>query len=372
MKIRWRPWLFGLSATALVGMATFAMVISHNAPCGAPPPLGAGETMQAVVYRCYGPPEVLKLETLTRPQPADDEVLVRVRAASLNPLDHHFMRGTPYAVRLSAGIGTPASAGMGTDFAGTVEAVGTAVTRFKPGDPVFGAADGAFGEFLVRRAEGAIARIPEGLSFEQAAAMPVAAVTALQALRDKAAVRAGQSVLINGASGGVGTFAVQIAKSMGATVTGVCSTRNVDLVRSLGADQVIDYTQQDFTSGTERYDVIIDMVGNHSISRMLSVLKADGAYVKVGAVEKNDWLQPFDTIVAVSWASLWHTQRVETLFASMQPQDLEALATLASSGQLVSTVDRRFPLAETAEAMRYLETGRARGKVIIDVAPSAP
>lgn len=372
MKSRWRTWLFRLSALALAGVAAGALLISHNAPCGTPPPPGAGATMQAVVYRCYGPPEVLSLETLAKPQPGPDEVLVRVRAASLNPLDHHYMRGTPYVLRLSAGIGRPASAGMGTDFAGTVEAVGATVSRFKPGDPVFGAADGAFGEYLVRRAEGAIARIPDGLSFEQAAAMPIAAVTALQALRDKANVRAGQSVLINGASGGVGTFAVQIAKSMGATVTGVCSTRNVDLVRSLGADQVIDYTQQDFTSGTERYDVIIDMVGNHSISRLVAVMPDEGVYVKVGAIEKNDWLQPFDTITAVSWASLWHSQRFETLFASMQPQDLQALADMASAGQLVAAIDRRFPLAETADAMRYLETGRARGKVIIDVAPPAP
>lgn len=363
----WRKWMLRLGALALVGVAAFAGVISYDAPCGAPPPAGTGDTMQAVMYRCYGPPEVLALETVARPQPGPDQVQVRVHAASLNPLDHHYMRGRPYVIRLSAGIGRPSSAAMGTDFAGTVTAVGAKVTRFKPGDAVFGAADGAFGEYLVRSAEGAIAAIPAGLSFEQAAAMPVAAVTALQALRDHARVRAGQKVLINGASGGVGTFAVQIAKSMGAQVTGVCSTRNVDLVRSLGADQVIDYTQQDFTSGTEHYDVIIDMVGNHPISRLVAVMPENGVYVKVGAVEKSDWLQPFDTLAAVSWASLWHPQRFETLFASLPAADLEALASMASAGQLVSAIDRRFALTETVEAMRYLETGRARGKVIIEV-----
>lgn len=368
MKVRWRKLLMGLGITGVLAVSAAAVTVSYNAPCGTPPPLGAGESMQAITYRCYGPVEVLKLETIAKPEPAADEVRVRVHAASVNPLDKHYMHGTPYILRLSAGIGAPKVTSMGTDFAGTVDAVGASVTRFKPGDRVFGTADGAFGEYLVRRAEGGIAAIPENVSFEQAAAMPIAAVTALQALRDKAGVKPGHKVLINGASGGVGSFAVQIAKALGATVTGVCSTRNVELVESLGADQVIDYNVADFTQGDERYDVIVDMVGNHSIGTLASVMVPEGVLVLVGSVEKNRWTAGIDRMVVVALASLVNSQRIEGLLASMTPQDLDAIAQLANQGQLRAAIDTRYSLAQVPDAMRHLETGRARGKIIISIA----
>ena len=368
MKIRWRKWLLGMMALGVVGVATLAIVVSRNSPCGSPPPLAEGETMQAIIYRCYGPADVLKLETIAKPEPAEDQVRVRVYAAAVNPLDKHYMRGTPYVLRLSAGIGAPKVHSLGTDFAGVVDAVGAKVTRFKVGDRVFGAADGAFGEYIVRRAEGAIAAMPEGLDFEQAAAMPVAAVTALQALRDKARVKPGQTVLINGASGGVGTFAVQIAKALGAEVTGVCSTRNVELVRSLGADHVIDYTTTNFAEGEVRYDVIIDMVGNHSLGALSEVMPENGVLVMVGSVEKSDWTEPFGRILDLSIASMLHSQRFEMLLATMDGPDLEALAAFASQGELRAAIDTRYSLPEVPDAIRHLETGRARGKIVITVA----
>ncbi len=368
MKIRWRKWLLGTMALGAVCIATLAIAVSYNSPCGSAPPLTGGETMQAVVYRCYGPVDVLKLETIAKPVPAEDQVLVRVHAASLNPLDKHYMHGRPYIARLSSGFFTPTSIGMGTDFAGTVAAVGGKVTRFQIGDRVFGAADGAFGEYIVRRAEGAIAAIPEGLDFEQAAAMPVAAVTALQALRDKANVKPGQTVLINGAAGGVGSFAVQIAKLLGAHVTGVCSTRNVELVRSLGADQVIDYTNSDFTQGDARYDVIVDMVGNHSMKSLTNVMTPDGALVLVGSVEKNDWTAGLDRMFVTFLTSMTISQRIEGLLASIDGPDLATLAEWAASGQLRAPIDTRYSLAQTVDAMTHLETGRARGKIMITIA----
>lgn len=367
MAFRWRRWLLGAAGLAGATVASGMLVLSHDSPCGEAPAVGAGETMLAVSYRCYGSPDVLRLETLPKPVPAAGEVLVRVHAASVNPVDKHYLYGTPYVVRLSAGIGAPTVAGFGTDFAGTVEALGPGVTRFQVGDAVFGVADGAVGEYLVRRAEGAIARKPEALGFDEAAAMPVAAVTALQALRDKAKVAPGQKVLINGASGGVGSFAVQIAKALGAEVTGVCSTRNVELVRSLGADHVIDYTQEDFTEGQARFDAIIDMVGNHGIGALTGVIAPDGVLVRVGSTSYNPWLQPFASMATVALQSLLRSQRIVGILASIQPADLERLADLAAAGKLRPVIDRRYPMAQTADAVRYLETGRARGKIIIDI-----
>src|ERR1700719_4696462 len=242
MKLRYK--ILGVLGIVLaVGVASLALVMSHTSPCGPAPSPPAGATlMKGGVYRCYGSPEVLRYEDIAKPTPAEDEVLVKVRAASVNPLDWHYMEGTPYMVRIGAGFGKPENPRLGVDFAGTVEAVGRNVTRFKPGDEVFGGKFGAFAEYVAVREDRALALKPNNMTFEQAAAVPIAAVTALQALRDTGKLRPGQKVLINGASGGVGTFAVQIAKSLGAEVTGVCSTRNVDLVRSLGADHVIDYT----------------------------------------------------------------------------------------------------------------------------------
>lgn len=368
----WRKWLLRTAGVCALAIAVLAVAISHDSPCGEAPPPAAGETMQAVVQRCYGPPDVLRLETLAKPVPAADEVLVRVHAASVNPVDKHFMHGTPYAVRLSAGFFAPKSIRVGTDFAGIVEAVGAGVSRFQPGDAVFGAADGAFGEYVVRKAEGGIARIPPGVSMEQAAAMPVAAITALQAVRDKAAVRAGQKVLVNGASGGVGTFAVQIAKALGAEVTGVCSTRNVELVRSLGADHVIDYTQADFTQGEVRYDAIIDMAGNHGIGALTGVLVPDGVLVRVGSTSYNPWLQPFASMIGAAIQSALRSQRIEGILARVTSADLEVLAGMAAEGRLKAVIEQRYALADTAAAMRHLETGRARGKLVVTLVDEPP
>lgn len=367
MKFRWRRWLMGTVGVLGLTVAGGALVLSYDAPCESAPPVN-GDAMQAIVYRCYGATQVLHHETVSRPQPAEDQVRVRVHAASLNPLDMHYMLGTPYILRLSAGIGRPTVSGFGNDFAGIVDAVGAKVTRFKPGDRVFGVADGALANHLVRRAEGSIVAIPDGVSFEQAAAMPIAGVTALQALRDKAGVKAGQRVLINGASGGVGSFAVQIAKAFGAEVSAVCSTRNAEWVRALGADEIIDYTKVDFTQGEARYDVVIDMVGNHSLSALSGVMSPDGVIVLVGSVEKNNWLAPFDREIEVALASLGATQRIEAMMASMNPADLQTLAELAGKGLLRAAVHDRYPLARTAEAMDLLMSGHTRGKIVVQVA----
>ncbi len=260
MKLRYKI-ATGFGAVLFVAVVTIALVLSHDTDCPpAPEVAGQAEQMQAVVYRCYGTTEVLAVEDIAKPVPGDGEILVKVKAASINPLDWHFMRGTPYFLRMGSGIGKPTRIGLGVDFAGTVEAVGTNVTLFKPGDDVFGGANGAYAEYLVLRQSAAVVLKPDAVSFEQAASLPIAAITALQALRDKGNLQAGQKVLINGASGGVGTFAVQIAKSLGAEVTGVCSTRNVAMVRSLGADHVFDYTREDYTKSGQKYDLILDMV----------------------------------------------------------------------------------------------------------------
>src|SRR6201987_2119149 len=254
--------------------------------------------MKAIVYCDYGVAN-LKLEEIEKPVPNDDQILVRVRAASVNPYDWHFVEGTPYVIRAIGGVGLrkPKDTRLGVDFSGTVEAVGKNVTQFKPSDEVFGGRGGAFAEYVCPRATRAVALKPPNVSFEDAAAVNIAGITALQAVRDKGKVQPGQKVLINGASGGVGTFAVQIAKSLGADVTGVCSTRNVDLVKSLGADHVIDYTKEDFTKGDQRYDVILDNVANHSLSEFRRVLNPDGRYVLIGGGGVNDsrWLGPGPT-----------------------------------------------------------------------------
>jgi NADPH:quinone reductase-like Zn-dependent oxidoreductase len=320
--------------------------------------------MKAIVYRCYGPPDVLLLEDIDKPTPADDEVLVRVRAASANPLDWHYMRGTPYIMRMDAGVGVPKVQRFGVDFAGTVEAVGRNVKRFKPGDDVFGAKHGAFAEYVAVREERALVTKPANVTFEQAAAVPVAAVTALQALRDKGDIEAGDRVLINGASGGVGTFAVQLAKSFGASVTGVCSTRNVDLVQSIGADRVIDYTREDFTTSGERYDLILDMVGNHSLMRLRRVLEPDGTLVIVGGKE-GKWISPMDRPVKAFLLSPFIEQEMVMLLADLNQADLNLLANLMQTGKLTPVIDRRYPLSTASEAIRYLEEGHARGKVLI-------
>jgi NADPH:quinone reductase-like Zn-dependent oxidoreductase len=357
-------------ASGLVGvtLSALALTVSHNSPCGTAPALPDGtERMKAVVYRCYGPPDVLKLEEIAKPRPADDAVLVKVRAASVNPLDWHYMRGEPYFMRPMAGIGAPESIDMGVDFAGTVESVGRNTTRFKPGDEVFGARDGAFAEYVSVREHGSLAMKPANLTFEQAAAVPIAAVTALQALRDKGNVQSGQNVLINGASGGVGTFAVQIAKAYGAKVTGVCSTRNVAMVRAIGADQVIDYTKEDFTEGLQRYDLIIDTVGTHSLWDYRRVLTPQGALVMVGTLDKGPWLGPMWSSLKAFFVAPFISQKFIFMLAEMNQADLGVLRDLMAAGKVTPVIDKTYALNEVPVAIGYLEQGHARGKVVIAV-----
>jgi NADPH:quinone reductase-like Zn-dependent oxidoreductase len=324
--------------------------------------------MQAIVYRCYGSADVLKVEQIARPTVEDDQVLVRVRAAALNPLDWHYMTGTPYIMRLSAGLGSPKDTRVGVDFAGTVEAVGKNVTRFKPGEEVFGGRGGALAEYVTVREDRAIALKPANVTFEQAGAVGVAAVTALQALRDHGRIRAGQKVLVNGASGGVGTFAVQIARSFGAEVTGVCSTRNVELVQSLGADHVVDYKKEDFTQSAERYDLILDNVGNHSFSALRRVLKDDGVLVMVGGPKKDPWLGPITRSLRAMMLSPFVSQELVTILAELKQDDLSTLAGLMEAGKVTPVIDRRYTLSEVPEAMEYMGGGHARGKVVVNLA----
>ncbi len=355
-------------AVLLAGIAALAAFVSHDSPCPPQPAAApASQTMAAVVYRCYGGPQVVNLEQIAKPTPADDRVLVRVHAASVNPLDWHYVQGKPYIMRPMSGFGAPEDIRLGTDFAGIVEAVGRNVTRFKPGDEVYGGADGSFAQYVTPRAAGSMALKPANMSFEQAASVPIAAVTALQALRDQGQLKAGQRVLINGASGGVGTFAVQIAKGMGAQVTGVCSTRNVALVHSLGADQVIDYTREDFTQGTMRYDLIIDTVGSHPIADYRRALVPGGVLVIIGGPSDNPWLGPMTASLKALAIGPFVHEKLVFFFADLNQKDLEVLRGMMQAGQLTPVIDRRYPLAQTREALSYLLQGHARGKVVVTV-----
>lgn len=367
MKTRYKA-LGIVSILGVTGLGTLAALLSHSAPCGSAPPRSANPArMQAVVARCYGPPAVLKLEEVAKPVPADDRMIVKVRAASVNPLDWHFMRGEPYFMRASTGFGRPKSFQTGVDFAGTVESVGKNVTRFKTGDAVFGGRDGAFAQFVSVAENGSVAMKPPNLTFEQAAAVPIAGVTALQALRDKGRVQPGQTVLVNGASGGVGTFAVQIAKTYGAKVTGVCSTRNVAMVRSIGADQVIDYTQEDFTQGSQRYDLIVDTVGTHSLWDYRRVLNPDGVVVMVGALDKGAWLGPMWSSLKAILVSPFVHQKAGFFLAELNHADLDELGNLMAAGKVTPVIDRTYAFNQVPAAMAYLEQGHARGKVVIAV-----
>jgi NADPH:quinone reductase-like Zn-dependent oxidoreductase len=323
--------------------------------------------MKAIVYRCYGSPDVLRFEDIEKPTAADNQVLVKVHAASVNPLDWHYMRGTPYLVRTDSGLGKPTDPRLGVDFAGTVEAVGRNVKRLKPGDEVFGGRDGAFAEYVTVREEGAVVLKPANVTFEQAASVPIAGITALQALRDKGRIQPGQKVLINGASGGVGTFAVQIAKSFGADVTGVCSTRNIDLVRSIGADHVIDYTREDFTQGAQHYDLIVDNVGTHSLLEYKRVLNPKGIYVMIGSTTPGNWFGWLAGPIEGLMLSPFVSQKFGMMLADLNKDDLATLGTLMQSGKVTPVIDRGYKLSETPEALRYLEKGHARGKVVLTV-----
>jgi NADPH:quinone reductase-like Zn-dependent oxidoreductase len=319
--------------------------------------------MKAIVYRNYGSPDVLQCEEIEKPTAGDDEVLIKVRAASVNPVDWHFMRGAPYFVRIMTGLRKPKITRLGVDVAGQVEAIGSNVTQFKPGDEVFGACRGAFAEYACT-SESAVVVKPDHVTFEQAASVPVAAITALQGLRDKGQIQPGQKVLINGAAGGVGTFAVQIARSFGADVTGVCSTRNVDMVRSIGADRVIDYTQEDFTKSGQRYDVILDSVGNHSLSACRRVLNPRGIYIVNGGPDGR-WLGPLARSIKAVLLSRFVSQTLVMFLTRRSKEDLTILQELMEAGKLTPVIDRRYRLSEVPEAIRYLEEGHARGKVVI-------
>lgn len=365
---RRRKILGSIALILAVALGALAFALSHESACTPAPALAAdAPRMKAIAHRCYGGPEVLKLEEIEKPVPADNEVLVKVHAAGVNPLDWHYLRGKPYIMRLSSGFGAPGTPRLGVDFAGTVEAVGSRVTRFKPGDAVFGAKRGAFAEYVRVPEDQSLVLKPANVSFEQAASAPIAAVTALQALRDQGRLKPGQKVLINGASGGVGTFAVQIAKALGAEVTGVCSTRNVAMVEALGADHVVDYTQEDFIEGGQVYDLVLDNVGNRPLSDYTDILKPDGIFVIIGGPNEGAWLGAMISPIKAKLLSPFVSQDFRFFLADANPADLAVLGEMMQSGKLVPVIDRRYPLAEVPAAIAYLESGRARGKVVIDV-----
>jgi NADPH:quinone reductase-like Zn-dependent oxidoreductase len=321
-------------------------------------------------YTKYGPPDVVEVKDLEQPVPRDGEVLIKVRAASVNPLDWKTMKGGPYIVRLLFGQHKPRIRLLGVDVAGTVEAVGKNVSKFKPGDDVFGTCRGAFAEYACISGARSILKSvlvakPANVTFEQAASAPIAGLTALQGLRDKGKIQLAQKVLINGASGGVGTFAVQIAKSFGADVTGVCSTRNVDMVRSLGADRVIDYTREDFTEDGQRYDLLFDAVGNPSLAGCRRVLKPKGILVMAGASSDASMAGLLGRLIAAILLSVFVSHKLIPFIAKVNPNDLNMLSELMATGKVVPVIDRRYRLNEAPEALRYSERGHARGKVII-------
>jgi NADPH:quinone reductase-like Zn-dependent oxidoreductase len=323
--------------------------------------------MKAIRYYEYGPPEVVKFEDVDMPVVGDDDVLVRVRASSVNPLDWHHLRGEPYLMRLGGRSGA-AGRGLGADLAGEVAAVGPNVTEFQQGDEVFGSRDMSFGlaalaEYVSVRRDTALAKKPAALTFEQAAAVPVAGLTALQGLR-KGGIQAGQQVLINGAAGGVGTFAVQLAKVLGAEVTGVCSTGNTGLVHSIGADHVIDYTKEDFPSGGRRYDLILDNVGNHSLSACRRALSPTGTLV-LNSGAGGRWVGPLPRMAAAVVMSRFVRQKMTAFLSTSSKDDLVTLSELLDAGKITPVIDRTYPLSEAAQAIAYLEEGHAKGKVVI-------
>jgi len=329
----------------------------------------ANNPMKAITSCEYGV-DNLKLQEIEKPTPADNELLVRVRAASVNPVDGHLMRGNVLMRLLGGGLRKPKNTRFGTDFAGVVEAVGKDVTNFKPGDDVFGAKNGAVAEYICVNANRGVVTKPNDITFEQGGSVAVAGVTALQGLRDKGRLATGQKVLINGASGGVGTFAVQIAKAFGAEVTGVCSARNVDLVRSIGADHVIDYTREDFTKGEQRYDMIFDLVGNHSFSERRHVLTQNGVCVLGGiggaGIHPGSWGRIAGNFGAAFLSNFTH-QKFVTYIAKLTKDDLTVLSDLMQAGKVSPVIDRSYNMNQTADAVRYLEEGHARGKVVISL-----
>jgi NADPH:quinone reductase-like Zn-dependent oxidoreductase len=321
------------------------------------------DRMKAIVHERYGRPDVLELREVDRPVVEDDQVLVRVHAASVNPVEWYGVTGLLLA-RMGNGLRTPNFAGVGGDFAGVVEAVGKGVEDFQPGDEVYGTANGSWAEYAAAR-EARIARKPANLSFEEAAAVPVAALTALQALRDTGQVQPGQKVLINGASGGVGTFAVQLAKSFGAEVTAVCSTSNVEQARSLGADRVVDYTQEDFTKRGERHDLMLDIAGSRSFRAFRRVLTPEATVVLIGGPMTYRGLGPLPHLGKTLLASKGRSQTVKFCMAKIATEDLVVLKDLLEAGKVTPVIDRRYELSQAPDALRYLGEGHARGKIVI-------
>src|SRR5438128_1596983 len=364
-------WLFRLVLILLV-FAFFFVFIAYwrsTNDCDRKNAAAPTNPVKAVVYCDYGLAN-LKVENVEKPVPNDDQVLVRVRAASINPYDWHFIEGSPKVIRLiGIGLRKPKDTRLGVDFAGTVETVGKNVTQFKAGDEVFGGKGGAFGEYVTPRADRAIALKPANVTFEEAASVNIAGLTALQAVRDKGKVQPGQKVLINGASGGVGTFAVQIAKNFGADVTGVCSTRNVDLVKSLGADRVIDYTKEDYTKSDQKYDVILDNVANHSLSENRKMLPPNGKYVLIGGGSANEqgWIaalgKPLKALIMKPFVS----QQMGMMMAELKQSDLKYFDDQMQNGKLKAVIDRTYKLSEIQQAIAYVEQGHARGKDIVTV-----
>ncbi len=360
-----RKILLAVFILLFLAVSALAFTISRTSACPTTPvATSGGETMSAVIYRCYGSPDVLELTTVDKPEPKADEVLIKVSAAGVNPLDWHYMRGSPYILRLFNGTGAPDDYRFGVDFAGTVVAAGKDVTRFEVGDEIFGGAWGAYGEYVVRPQDRALAHKPDNISFEEAAGVPIAALTALQALRDHGQLQPGQRVLINGASGGVGTYAVQIAKAMGAHVTGVCSGRNVDMVTSIGADQVFNYKQENYLESGQTWDLIVDNVGNHGPMNNRRVLTPEGRLVLVGGA-KGDWIAPFYNLISTLLLNPFVSQEMTSFTAQMTAEDMEELAAMIEADKVRTVIDTIYPLAETADAVRHSESGRARGKIIV-------
>lgn len=322
--------------------------------------------MNAVVQDTYGSADVLEFRDIDEPVPADHEVLVRVHAAGVDRGVWHVMTGEPYLIRLGFGLRKPKTPVLGMDVAGQVEGVGNGVTRFQPGDEVFGVCNGSFAELACVR-EDQLEHRPSNLSLEHAAAVPVSALAALQAVRDEGDLQAGQEVLVIGASGGVGTYAVQIANAFGGRVTGVCSTSKTDMVRSIGADHVIDYTREDFADGQRRYDVILDIGGNRSLSHLRRALTATGTLVIVGGEEGGKWLGGLDRSLRALVLSKFVRQTLRAQFPAEREGDLRVLKSLIEDGRITPVIDKTFPLSEAADAIRYIEAGRARGKILLTV-----
>jgi NADPH:quinone reductase-like Zn-dependent oxidoreductase len=361
-------WFFRIALVLLVLAFVFVFIAYRRSTNDCGKTAAPTNPMKAIVYCDYGLAN-LKLADVEKPVPTDDQVLVKVRATSVNPYDWHFIEGTPKIMRLGVGLRKPKDIRVGVDYAGTIEAVGKNVTQFKAGDEVFGGKGGAFAEYVCVRHDRLVALKPANITFQEAGSVDIAGVTALQAVRDKGKIQPGQKVLINGASGGVGTFAVQIAKSLGAEVTGVCSTRNVDLVKSLGADRVIDYTKEDFTKSDQRYDVIIDNVASRTLSECRRVLTSNGKYVLIGGgTGAKDWqglFGPMTRAFKIMATKRFVSQEMGMMLTDPKQKDLTDLADLMQSGRVKPVIDRTYKLSEIQQAIAYVEQGHARGKVVV-------